>query len=148
MINDRIRVWNEETREMMEPKTIQELLHFERNVHIEKGWVYTSEEPLAPDVLYGHLVFMRNTGMYDHPTAILRRGIEIFADDLITHATEPHLYRVKMGTDGCWWAVPIIPTVLGMRLNMIHHPMIVGNIFENKDMIGKGTLAEQQGAGT
>lgn len=141
---DRIRVWNEETREMMEPITIQEMLCMERNVRITEGWSNTSEDPLDPDLLYGQLVFMRNTGICDHPSTILRRKVEIFAEDLITHSNEPWLYRVTQ-KHGCWWAMSLRPDIVMSRpLNKIFHPTIVGNVFENRELVLKGEVIDDR----
>ena len=142
MSEDRIRVWNAETREMMEPATIQELLHFERNVHIEKGWVYTSEEPLAPDILYGHLVFMWNTGIFAQPRKELAYSSneELFAEDLIVHSIEPYVYRVVQ-EDGCWCAESLFPAYAQSRLlKHIFKPRLVGNVFENRELFEKGEI--------
>ncbi len=132
---DRIRVWNEETREMLEPMTIPEMIRNAHNLAVIHG------EHIPPNSdRCGHLVFMRNTGIFDHQSKILRHPIEIFAGDLIIHSTEPYVYRARMGTDGCWLAASVIPTILGMRLNMIHHPTIVGNAFEDKELMSKGEV--------
>lgn len=132
---DRIRVWNEETGEMLEPATIQEII---RNTHnlalIHREHIPPESEP------YGHLVFMRNTGINDHPSAILRRGVEIFAEDLITHSTDPWVYRV-MQKRGCWWAMSFRTDMAPARmLNNIFHPTIVGNVFENRELMMKGEI--------
>ena len=133
---DRIRIWNEETSEMLEPMTIQEMLCMERNVRIIDGWRNVSEGPLSPALLYGHLAFMRNTGIYDVA------GKEIFSEDLITHSIEPYVYRVTH-RDGCWWAESLWPAYANTRqLNKIFHPTIVGNVFENRELFTKGEIID------
>ena len=140
MSEDRIRVWNEETREMMEPATIQEMLCMERNVHIDGEWTYHEQPHVIAD--YGHLVFMRNTGIFDHQSEILRRPVEIFAEDLITHSIEPYVYRVVQ-KHGCWRAISLSPdAVMSRCLNEIFHPAIVGNVFENRELFEKGEIDE------
>lgn len=140
---DRIRVWNEETSEMMEPATIQEMLCMERNVRLEGGWA-ACEEHVPEDC--GHLVFMRNTGIYSKIRAggVHQTGEEIFDGDLVTHSIEPWIYRVKYApTHGCWWAESLCrDAVLGRQLSKIFAPAIVGNVFENKDLVMKGEIID------
>jgi len=141
---DRIRVWNEETHRMMEPATISEMLRQERNNGIAEGWADMNQFPVDSDE-YGHLVFMRNTGIYDHPSEILpdTESIEIFAEDLVIHATEPWVYRV-MQKRGCWWAISLWPAYAMSRpLCNIFHPEIVGNVFENRELLTKGEIIDE-----
>ena len=141
MTQDRIRVWNEETGEMMEPATIQEMLCMERTERIVERWSNVpADEPGTPDRLYGHLVFMRNTGIYANPSETLQHSAttEIFAEDLITHSTEPWVYRVTQKR-GCWWAMSLCPDIAQSRvLSLIFHPTIVGNIYENRELATLG----------
>lgn len=123
---DRIRVWNEETSEMMEPATIQELLCREHRVAIRE---------CDDDLSHAHLVFMRNTEIYDNNT-------EIFAEDLVTHSDEKWLYRV-MQKRGCWWAMSLRTDMVPARLlNSVYDPHIVGNVFENRDLVLKGEVID------
>jgi len=129
---DRIRVWNEDTGEMLKPATIQEMLRDVNNIALIHG------EHLPQDSdPYGHLVFMRNTGIYDEG------GKEIFAEDLVTHSTEPWVYRVVQKR-GCWWAMSLCQDMAqAWLLNNIIHPTIVGNVFENKDIVLKGEIIDE-----
>lgn len=135
---DRIRVWNKETSEMMEPATVREMLCMERNVRITEGWSNPSEDPLDPDILYGHLVFMRNTGICAAP-----RNEEMFDGDLITSRYAPHVYRVAC-RPGEWWAISLYPTHAATQpLNSIPYPTIVGNVFENVDLVTSGAIIDE-----
>ena len=118
---DRIRVWNEETGGMTEPMTIPTMLRA------------LGDFPGEPSA-YDHLVFMRNTGIYNI------EGKEIFAEDLVTHSTDPWVYRV-MQKRGCWWAMSFRTDMAPARmLNNIFHPTIVGNVFENRELMMKGEI--------
>ncbi len=132
-MTDRIRVWNDEIKVMMEPATIRELLCHERNTCII-GNVDQSD--------YGHLVFMRNTGIYAKPSKTLVHStmVELFAEDLVTHSIEPYVYRV-MYELGRWYAQSLRPDVVQTRaLNRVFDPTIVGNTFENKDLMKRGQI--------
>lgn len=133
---DRIRVWNEETNEMMEPATIQEMLSMERNVRLEGGWA-EDEEHVPED--YGHLVFMRNTGVHDVT------GNEMFDGDLITKSTEPYVYRVAYLPERAqWWAISLSRSEAATQpLVRIQRPAIVGNVFENKELLMKGEIGDE-----
>lgn len=138
---DRIRVWNEETKEMMVPVTIQEMLSMERNVRIYEGWTTHPEEEHTPED-YCYLAFMRNTGVYAQSSTeyVNTAKEEIFAEDLVTHSTEPCVYRVVQKC-GCWWALSLSPNeVEARRLNEVFNPRIVGNIFENRELVLKGEI--------
>ena len=122
---DRIRVWNEDTGRMIKPMTIEEI--------VRKLAPICGEPESDP---FGHLVFMRNTGIYDTD------GKEIFAEDLVTHSTEPWVYRVVQKR-GCWWAMSLWPAYAQARiLSTVFHPTIVGNVFENRELLTKGVVDE------
>ena len=124
---DRVWVWNVETREMSEPATILQLLLVARK---------SSDTYVWPDE-YSHLVFMRNTGIYDQSLALHDKGgsIEIFDNDLITHGSEPYIYRVVQKR-GCWWAVSLCPDIVPSRpLIAVWNPTIVGNMLEYKNIV-------------
>ena len=143
MIQDRIRVWNEETSEMMEPTTIQEMLCMERTERIVDSWSNVpADEPGTPDLLYGHLVFMRNTGMYAyaHNELAMSSNVEIFADDLITYSINPQVYRVVQER-GCWVAMSLRPDEVQSRLlKHVYHPRVVGNVYENRKLATIGAI--------
>lgn len=131
---DMIQVWNEETSEMFDPGTIHEALRAEHNNGNAEGRSGMDQYSVDQDP-YGHLVFMRNTGIYEHPSKV-----EIFAEDLITHSDEQWLYRVTQKR-GCWWAMSLRPDVVPARLlNSVYDPHIVGNAFENMDLVLKGEI--------
>lgn len=131
---DRIRVWNKETRKMGDPSTIQEMLRTESNNGNAEGVLGMEQYPVDSNE-YDHLVFMRNTGIYDHAT-----NEEIFSDDLITHSIEPYVYRV-MQKRGCWLAMSLcVDAVPARLLNDVYNPHIVGNVFEKKELVLKGEI--------
>ena len=136
---DRIRVWNEETCKMIEPETIQEML---RNTH---NLALIHSEHIPPNLdPYGHLVFMRNTGIFAQPRKELAHSSneEIFAEDLVVHSIEPYVYRVVQ-EDGCWCAQSLFPAYAQSRLlKHVFKPRLVGNIFENKELFEKGEIDE------
>jgi hypothetical protein len=139
---DRIRVWNEETGEMIEPVTIQEMIRNTHNLALIHGeHIQQESDP------YGHLVFMRNTGIYSELRFgdVNQTGREVFDGDLITRSIEPWIYRVKYApTHGCWWAESLCrDAVLGRQLSKIFHPAIVGNIFEDKELVRKGEVIDE-----
>ena len=140
---DRIRVWNEDDKKMFEPETIYEMLRGEHNNGIEEGEAGLDQYPVDSDE-YGHLGFMRNTGIYSEIRAggVHQTGEEIFAEDLITHSIEPYVYRV-MQKHGCWRAISLSPdAVMSRCLNEIFHPAIVGNVFENRELFEKGEIID------
>lgn len=141
---DRIRVWNEADEKMFEPRTIQEMLRSEHNNGIAEGEMGLEQYPVGSNE-YGHLVFMRNTGIYAQPNKeyVNAAREEIFAEDLVTHSTEPYVYRVAQ-KNGCWWALSLSPNEVDARpLNKILNPRIVGNIFENRELVVKGVISNE-----
>ena len=131
MANDTIRVWDENTGEMTGAASIRELLLGARH---DNSYVWADE--------YFNHVFMRNTGIYDQSLAIKNKGssIEIFENDLITHGSEPYLYRVAQKR-GCWWAESLYPRDVPTRLLIdVWNPRVVGNTLENKDLFLAGMV--------
>ena len=122
---DRIRIWNEDTSRMIAPSTIEEI--------VCKLAPICREPESDP---FGHLVFMRNTGINDET------GKEIFADDIIAHGSEQHVYRV-MYRRGGWWAMSLChDAVPARKLNNMFRLLVVGNVFEDKELVRKGDIDE------
>jgi hypothetical protein len=119
----KIRIFNAETNEMCDdPQTIQEWSAGEYN-----GGVL-EEANLVSDADYDHLIFMLYAGRDDE------HGEEIYADDIVKQGHEAYLFRVTMHSDGCWWAISLMPTILSSRLSQLHHLRIVGNMHENPEL--------------
>lgn len=119
-----IKIFNSGTNEMSDdPQTIQEWFAGEHN----GGFLYP-DGGVYSDKDYDHLIFLLGTGMYDET------GEEIYADDIVKQGHEAYLFRVTMHSDGCWWALSLMPTILSSRLSQLHHPRIVGNMHENPEL--------------
>lgn len=142
---DRIRVWDAEVNIMLEPLPLPKLLQVEWNYGYI-GRAYGERKPADDADKYSSLVFMRNTGLYDQTLAMQNRGssIEIFADDLITSNSEPYLFRVVQER-GCWWAFSLSEGAVSIRMIDTWNPRVVGNVFENPEMVRDGMLEIDEG---
>jgi len=78
-----------------------------------------------------YIVQMRNTGIFSIDDE------EIFADDIVKEDRAPNLYRVVMRR-GCWMALSLLLSVPSKSLNLLLRPKIVGNVYQNRDLMIAG----------